>query len=63
MRVDEAGRRRGSRVSSAEVEESSARRAPVVAMADRMAGIFVAVVLVLAAVTFALWVGRNEGAA
>ena len=63
VRVDEAGATSRLARLLRQVEESSARRAPVVAMADRMAGIFVAVVLVLAAVTFALWVGRNEGAA
>jgi Cu2+-exporting ATPase len=37
------------------VEEHARRRAPIVALADRISGHFVAVVLVLAAVTVALW--------
>jgi Cu2+-exporting ATPase len=38
-----------------QVEESSRRRAPVVATANRIAGYFVAAVLVLAAATLVLW--------
>ncbi|HRP63172.1 MAG TPA: cation-translocating P-type ATPase, partial [Phycisphaerales bacterium] len=38
------------------VEESASRRAPVVRLADRIAGIFVVAVLMLAALTFGLWV-------
>ncbi len=38
-----------------DVERGAARRAPVVQLADRLAGVFVAVVLVLAALTAALW--------
>ena len=37
------------------VEESAGRRAPIVRLADRIAGRFVAVVLALAAVTLAIW--------
>ena len=37
------------------VEEHARRRPPIVALADRIAGAFVAVVLALAAVTAALW--------
>jgi Cu2+-exporting ATPase len=37
------------------VEEASERRAPVVQLADRIAGAFVAVVLFLALITFAVW--------
>ena len=37
------------------VEDHARRRAPVVLLADRIAGRFVAAVLVLAAATFALW--------
>jgi Cu2+-exporting ATPase len=47
----------------AQVEESARRRAPVVAMADRMSGVFVAVVLMLAVVTFLIWVGQDQTAA
>ena len=39
----------------ADVERGGRRRAPVVATADRLAGAFVAVVLVLAAATWAFW--------
>jgi Cu2+-exporting ATPase len=42
-----------------EVERGARRRAPVVALADRLAGGFVAVVLALAAVTFAIWLHRG----
>jgi Cu2+-exporting ATPase len=37
------------------VEEGAMRRAPVVLMADRISGWFVAIVLVLAAITVAVW--------
>lgn len=37
------------------MEEASARRAPMVDLADRIAGYFVVVVLALAAITFATW--------
>ncbi len=37
------------------VEESARRRAPIVQLADRISGRFVAVVLALAAITFAIW--------
>lgn len=46
-----------------QVEESAARRAPVVALANRMSGWFVAVVLVLAAITFLLWIPENPARA
>lgn len=58
VRVDEAGE--SSRIAKLlrQVEESARRRAPVVQLANRMAGIFVAVVLTLAIVVFAvgMWV-------
>ena len=38
-----------------EVEDSALRRAPIVALANRLSGVFVAVVLVLAAGTLAYW--------
>jgi Cu2+-exporting ATPase len=63
MRVEEAGTTSRLARLLRQVAESSARRAPVVAYADRMAGWFVAAVLVLAAATFALWVGRDSAAA
>ncbi|HEX6852534.1 MAG TPA: heavy metal translocating P-type ATPase metal-binding domain-containing protein [Candidatus Polarisedimenticolaceae bacterium] len=37
------------------VEEHAARRAPIVQLADRISGVFVAIVLVLAALTALLW--------
>ena len=46
-----------------QVEESVGRRAPVVTLANRMAGRFVAVVLALAALTLALWWTRDGSAA
>ncbi len=63
MRVEEAGTTSRLARLLRQVAESSARRAPVVAYADRLAGWFVATVLVLAAVTFVLWVGRDSAAA
>jgi Cu2+-exporting ATPase len=45
------------------VEESGRRRAPIVELADRIAGHFVAAVLVLAALTFALWARVDAGRA
>ncbi len=47
----------------AQVDESARRRAPVVLLADRLASRVVAVVLVLAIVTFALWMRRSPAAA
>jgi Cu2+-exporting ATPase len=44
----------------AEVEAGGRRRAPVVATADRLAGVFVAAVLVLAAITFVMWQGVSS---
>lgn len=41
------------------VEECSRRRAPIVQLADRMAGWFVAAMMLLAAVTVALWWSSN----
>lgn len=37
------------------VERAQSRRAPIVRLADRIAGVFVLVVLALAAITFAVW--------
>jgi Cu2+-exporting ATPase len=55
IRVEESGET--SRVAKImrQVEESARRRAPVVAMANRIAGQFVAGVLVLALLTFIIW--------
>jgi P-type Cu2+ transporter len=45
------------------VEECSQRRAPIVLLADRIAGWFVLVVLLLAAATFGLWLYWDAGRA
>ena len=45
------------------VEDSAARRAPVVRLADRIAGVFVTVILSLAAITIALWLMLEPGRA
>jgi len=45
------------------VEEYGRRRAPIALLADRIAGHFVAAVLVLAALTFALWARADVGRA
>lgn len=45
------------------VEEHGRRRAPIAELADRIAGHFVAAVLVLAALTFALWARVDVGRA
>ncbi|MCZ7582335.1 MAG: heavy metal translocating P-type ATPase [Deltaproteobacteria bacterium] len=45
------------------VEEYCARKAPIVRLADRISGIFVAVVLALAGLTFALWLHAGVEAA
>ena len=54
VRVEESGE--SSRIAKLmrQVEESARRRAPVVLMANRMAGIFVAIVLTAAALTWAI---------
>lgn len=54
VRVEEAGE--SSRIARllAQVEESARRRAPVVLFANRLAGIFIAVVLTAAALTLAI---------
>lgn len=63
VRVVEAGE--SSRLGRIlrEVESAAARRAPVVAMANRLAGVFVGVVLLLAAVTVAYWWQADPSAA
>ncbi|NUN16201.1 MAG: heavy metal translocating P-type ATPase [Myxococcales bacterium] len=45
------------------VEEAMRKKAPIVAMADRISAYFVAVVLVLAAVTIAMWWSTDVGLA
>ncbi|MHB1328797.1 MAG: heavy metal translocating P-type ATPase, partial [Gemmatimonadales bacterium] len=46
-----------------QVEDSAARRAPIVAYANRLSGGFVAVVLGLAVITFLIWLPRDAAAA
>ncbi|HEX8725514.1 MAG TPA: heavy metal translocating P-type ATPase [Gemmatimonadaceae bacterium] len=63
VRVEQAGE--SSRVAKIlrQVDESARRRAPVVETANRMAAWFVAAVLLLAAVTLALWEIRDPARA
>ena len=63
VRVDAAGEQ--SRLANIlqQVEDSVRRRAPVVQFANRVAGWFVAVVLVIAAATMLFWYPRNPSAA
>jgi len=63
VRVTRAGE--SSRLANIlrQVEEGEQRRAPVVKLADRLAGRFVAAVLVLAAITAAVWWGRDPALA
>ncbi|MFN2317008.1 MAG: heavy metal translocating P-type ATPase [Gemmatimonadales bacterium] len=63
VRVEETGE--ASRVGRIlrEVESAALRRAPVVATANRMAGWFVAVVLLLAVVTAGIWWTTDSSAA
>jgi Cu2+-exporting ATPase len=63
VRVEQTGE--ASRLGRilAQVEAGARRRAPLVRVADRMAGAFVAVVLMLAAVTAWWWLGRDPSAA
>jgi Cu2+-exporting ATPase len=55
VRVDAAGEETRIAGLMRTVERSASRRAPIVRMADRLAGRFVAVVLTLAAGTLAVW--------
>lgn len=63
VRVEEAGATSRLARILRQVEESSLRRAPVVALADRIAGRFVAVVLALAMVTYLIWLRRDSAVA
>jgi Cu2+-exporting ATPase len=54
MRVEQAGETSRIATLMRQVEESATRRAPIVQTANRMAGVFTAVVLLAAAVTFAI---------
>ena len=63
VRVDAAGEQSRLAKILQQVEESARRRAPVVQLANRLAGWFVAVVLVVAAVTVVFWYPRDPTAA
>jgi len=63
VRVERAGEATRLARLLRDVEASAARRAPVVRTADRLSWAFVAVVLALALLTWALWVGRDPSAA
>ena len=63
LRVEKAGEETRVGRLAREVEAGTARRAPVVRTADRMAGVFVAAVLVLAAITWATWMRRDPARA
>ncbi|CAN5138477.1 heavy metal translocating P-type ATPase metal-binding domain-containing protein [soil metagenome] len=54
VKVEEAGETSRIGRLMRQVEDSTLRRAPVVALANRVAGVFVAVVLVAAVITFAV---------
>lgn len=63
VRVDAAGEQSRLARILQQVEESARRRAPVVQLANRLAGWFVAVVLLVAAATLAFWYPRDPTAA
>jgi Cu2+-exporting ATPase len=63
IRVQEAGEATRVGRMLREVEAGARRRAPVVRLADRMAGGFVAAVLALAAATALFWMRRDPAAA
>lgn len=63
VHVEAAGS--GSRLARLlrQIEDSASRRAPVIAFANRLSGIFIAVVLALATITFLIWLPRDAAAA
>jgi Cu2+-exporting ATPase len=63
VRVDAAGEQSRLAKILQQVEDSVRRRAPVVQFANRLAGWFVAVVLVIAAATTVFWYPRSPSAA
>ena len=63
VRVDAAGEESRLAKILQQVEESVRRRAPVVQLANRLAGWFVAVVLVIAAATVVYWWPKNPTSA
>jgi P-type Cu2+ transporter len=60
VRVEEAGITSRLGRLLRDVEEGARQRPPVVLLADRIAGSFIAVVLVLAVVTAGIWWGRDR---
>ena len=60
VRVEEAGITSRLGRLLRDVEEGASQRPPVVLLADRIAGYFIAVVLVLAVVTAGIWWGRDR---
>jgi len=63
VRVDSSGEESRLAKILQQVEDSVRRRAPVVQLANRLAGWFVAVVLLIAAATVLYWLPRNPTAA
>ena len=63
LRVERAGEDTRLGHILREVESGASRRAPIVRTADRLAGAFVAIVLGLAVVTWALWRSHDRSAA
>lgn len=63
VRVDAAGEQSRLAKILQQVEDSARRRAPVVQLANRLAGWFVAVVLLIAAITMVYWYPRDPTAA
>ncbi|MEQ8850190.1 MAG: heavy metal translocating P-type ATPase [Phycisphaerales bacterium] len=63
VRVEAVGEHTRVGKLMARVSEAGARRAPIVRVTDRIAGWFVLAVLVLAAITFALWARSGVGLA
>lgn len=63
VRVERAGEE--SRVAGIlrQVEDGARRRAPIVILANRLAGVFVGIVLALAVFTFLAWYGRDPSTA
>ncbi len=62
VRVDKTGEETRVGKLMALVEESAGRKAPIVLLANRLAGWFTAAALALAAVTFLVWLALEPGA-
>jgi Cu2+-exporting ATPase len=63
IRVDQAGEETRVAKILRQVEESARRRAPIVLLANRLAGWFVASALILAGATFIIWFRRDPAVA